>query len=302
MRWKLDDLPAFVAIVERGGVSAAGANLGMPKSTVSKVLARLEDALGVRLVERNSRTVRLTTEGETFYRHAVALLEQADQANALMAGFREEPAGRLTVALPIAFSREIVAPRLPTFFARHPRVALQVTVADDTLDILRHQIDLAVVVGALDDSDVVVRRLYQGRLLWVASPDYARHHGDALTPEDITNHIRICETRYGLKRFPVLVGGDRVHLDLASGVTLVNDPSVVRTVVENGGGISLLAAQYALPALHQGTLVEVLQSARCEAMAAALSAVYPSRRYLAPKTRAFLTFLTDICRDIDSPT
>lgn len=301
LRWNMDDLPAFVASVERGGISAAAQHLGMPKSTVSTMLSRLEEGLGLRLLERNSRTVRLTAEGESFYRQAAALLEQAAQANAIMSGLREEPSGRLTVALPIAFTRDVVAPRLPEFFDLYPKVDLHLMVSGHTLDILRQPIDLAVVVGALEDSDFVVRPLYQGRLLWVASPDYARCHAlpASLPPAEILPHIRICENRYGLKRFPVRLGDHRLSLNLAHGPAHVNDPIVVRKVVEHGGGLSLLAALYALPALRQGSLVEVLPDLRCEATAAALSAVYPSRRHLASKTRVFLDFLIGLCRDIE---
>ena len=142
MGWKLDDLPIFVAIAEQGSITAAADVLAVPKSTVSTVLARLERDLGVRLMARTSRNLRLTAEGGTFLRHAQAILEQAREADTTMAGMRAEPTGRLAVALPPAFCQEIVAPRLAAFRARYPRIALELIVTSRGAGLLRDQVDL----------------------------------------------------------------------------------------------------------------------------------------------------------------
>ena len=122
MRWTIDDVPVFVAVVDQNGVTAAARALGMPKSTVSKALSRLEEALGLRLIERNSRNLRVTGEGETFYRQAVLIMEQVREADAAMAGLNAVPSGRLVAALPPALCQDrplrTPAVRQPKLFFR----------------------------------------------------------------------------------------------------------------------------------------------------------------------------------------
>ena len=296
MGWNIDDVPVFVAVVEQKGVSAAAAHLNMPKSTVSKAVTRLEDALGLRLFDRNSRTVTVTRDGEVFYRHAQSILEQVREASAVMAGLTSEPSGRLVAAVPMAFGREIVAPHLVAFRRRYPKVALELVITGQAPDLIRDQIDLAVVVGELSDSELIVKPLYKGDLVWVASADYAAAHALAdLLPEAMPSHIHICEKRYAGGRLPMRVAGRKADLILNRDLMLANDPISVREAVAGGCGVSFVPRQYCRKHLESGALVEVFPQARFELSASTLSAVYPSRRLLSNKTRAFLDFLTGIC-------
>lgn len=298
MRWNLDDLPVFTAIIEHQSVTAAAAALNLSKSTVSKTLTRLEEALGVRLLERNSRRLRITGEGEAFYRQASLILEQAQETDAIMAGMVSEPHGKLTVALPIAFAREFVAPQLGVFQQQFPHLELELIITSHPVDIIRDQIDLAVVVGALHDSELVARPLYQSRLLWVTSPAYLARQPLGSTPADLLTHIRICEKRYALARFPVRMGDLRQELNLSQGIIQVNDPLAVREAVLHGLGVSPLPDQYCKRHLQSGQLVQVFEQISFEASASRLSVIYPGRRRLASKTRIFLDFLLAICREI----
>ena len=155
MKWHLDDLPVFLAVVEQAGISAAARALGAPKSTISAALSRLESGLGLRLLDRSTRTLRLTAEGEAFRRQAQLIVEQAKEADALMGGLGSKPSGRLTVALPPAFAQDLVAPHLPRFRVRHPEVDLEIVVTTQGAAMVRDRVDLAVVVGALEDSELV---------------------------------------------------------------------------------------------------------------------------------------------------
>ncbi|PLX37202.1 MAG: LysR family transcriptional regulator [Hyphomicrobiales bacterium] len=298
MRWNLDDVPVFVAVVEQKGVSAAADQLGLAKSTVSKSLSRLEHALGVRLVERNPRNLRITSEGEAFYRRSLLIMEQASELNAVMEGMTSTPSGRLVVALPIAFSREIVARHLGGFRDRYPGIDLEIVITSHSVDIIGEQIDIAVAVGPLDDSELIVKPLYQGELLWVASPDYARTAGLDAATDDLLPHIQICEKRYAKSRFPIRVNDDKRVIDLETGIVRVNDPVTVREAVLAGCGVSLVPDQYSKRQLADGTLVRVCEHIAAETSASALSAIYPSRRLISSRTRAFLDFLVEICRKI----
>ena len=295
MKWRLDDLPVFLAVVEQGGISAAARTQGLSKSSVSVVLTRLEHSLQLRLLDRSTRSLRVTTEGEVFYRQALLIMEQASEADALMAGLGAAPSGQLTVALPPAFCHEMVAPRLASFQQRYPEVQLALVVTSHGAALVRERADLAVVVGQLEDSELVSRPLLSGALIWVASPAWLAQHTLGQTLPDICAQVQICETRYGLRRMPVHVDGEPGELDLERGITHVNDPLVVRQVVLGGAGVSVLPRHYGVQQLADGSLVEVLQHIQFDLTASRLTAVYPGRKMLSPRVRTFLEFLVELC-------
>jgi len=299
-RWNIDDVPVFVEVVERNGITAAARALGMPKSTVSTAVSRLEQGLGLRLLDRNSRNLRVTNEGETFFRQAQLIMEQVREANAVMAGMNAVPSGQLTVALPPAFCEEIVAPRLASFHAAYPALQLEILITPYGAGLLRQQAEIAVVVGPLEDSELISRTLISGPLTWVASPGYLLSHHIGEEIEEIRSHIQICETRYGLGRMPVRVDGAATHIDLLRGITHVNDPLVVRRAVLDGAGLSLLPRHYCREQIEDGSLVELCRHVSFDVSASTLTVVYPSRRLLSPRVRAFLTFLTDACKGVSS--
>ncbi len=294
MKWNLDDLPVFLAVVDQAGISAAARALHAPKSTVSAALTRLETGLGVRLMDRSSRSLRLTAEGETFSRQAQMIVEQAREADALMAGLVAAPSGRLTVALPPAFSQDFVAPRLQAFRARYPALELEIIVTSQGASLVRDSVDLAVVVGPLEDSQLVSRCLLEPELIWVASPRWLRSHelGDGL--DAVRAQVQICETRYAVRRLAVQIDGEEAYLDLSRGVMKVNNPLVVRRVVSEGGGVSLLPRPYCAELLAQGQLVQVLRHIRFAQAGSRLTVVHSSRRLQSPRVRVFLDFLVKI--------
>lgn len=295
MKWKIDDVPVFVAVVDQNGITAAAKVLGMPKSTVSTTLTRLEQALGLRLLDRNSRNLRITREGETFYRQAQLIVEQVREADAMMAGHNTVPSGRLSVALPPAFCQEIVAPKLATFRAAYPAIELDLIITSHGVELLRDLADIAVVVGPLEDSELVSRTLISGPLVWVACPEYLVDNPVGDDPKSIISHVQMCEKRYGLARMPVHVNRDAINIDLSHGISHVNDPLVVRRAVMNGAGLSLLPRHYCREQLSQGSLVEICQHVTFDLSASKLTAVYPSRRLMSPRIRAFLEFLNEVC-------
>ena len=295
MNWHLDDLPVFLSVLEQGGISAAARTLGLSKSSVSVVLARLEQSLQLRLFDRSTRSLRVTSEGEVFYQQALLIMELAREADALMAGLGATPKGKLTVALPPAFCQEIVAPRLASFRQRYPEVQLNIIVTSHGASLVRESADMAVVVGPLEDSELVSRVLMSTALIWVASPIWLTQNKLGKTLSEVSAQVQICETRYGLRRMPVLLDGEPGHLDLENGITHVNNPLVVRQVLLGGGGVSLLPRHYCVQQIADGSLTEVLQHIRFELAASRLKVVYPGRKMLSPRVRAFLEFLEELC-------
>lgn len=292
MNWKLSELPVFVAVVECGGVSAAARQLRMPKSSVSRSVQRLEDDLRMRLLERNSRQLRMTSEGQAFYRHCQLIMEQVEAADAHMNGLVQAPSGELTVSLPVGFSRYVMAGRLGDFQQRFPQVSLKVEVTPRAVDLIGDHIDVAVQVGDLPDSDLIATPLFATPLIWVGSGSRYRADQTFADLEELHAHIHICERRYHRMPIEIMVGGQRRQLRIQAPLES-SDPVLVRDTVMAGHGIGLMPRAYCLAELAAGTLVEVGRAFR-PARATRASAVYTSRRMLSSKTRAFIDFLRDL--------
>lgn len=299
MKWALDDVPMFMAIVDQGGISAAAEALGRPKSTLSTALTRLEQAVGIKLIERTSRRMRLTPEGETFHAQCALIMDQVAEADAIMTGLTAQPSGSLSVALPEAFCQEILAPQLPGFHARHPKIELDLTVNNRPVDLLAEGYDLAIVVGEQPDSTLGQRVLMGGRLIWVTTPDYSLRHGLEDDTEDLPRHIQICEKRYALRQVPVTVNGHHQSLAIPRTAIRLNNPIAVRAAILNGGGVSFLPERYCKSQIATGQLIEIARHIAFDMSAATLSAIFPSRRLMSGRTRVFLDFLTEICRGAD---
>lgn len=296
MKWNIDDVPIFLAIVEQNGITAAARMLGMPKSTVSTALTRLEHAIGLRLIDRNSRNLRVTGEGDTFYRQAVLIMEQVREADGAMAGLTAVPSGRLSVALPPAFAQEVVAPHLAGFRAEFPEIELDLIITAHGVGLLRDSVDLAVVVGPQEDSELMSKTLLAGTLIWVTSPAYLDRVGRDQVQGDILPHVQICEKRYGIANMPVHLKGRATHINLQKGISHANDPLVVRRAVLDGAGVSPLPNRYCRDQLASGALIEVRTDLTFDIEASKLTVVYPSRRLISPRTRVFLAFLGQISR------
>lgn len=294
MRWKLDDLFILRAIIEQGGISAAAARLKAPKSTISKVLARLEADLGLRLVERNSRKIKITNEGQEFYKHARKILEQAEETDAIVSGFKAIPSGNVTLALPAAFCREFVAPNLSKFQKKYPNVVLNLVITTQFIDVFDEQFDMAIVVGMQTSSELVQRVLLQGKQIWVASPQYLKNgfNDEEFNPE---THVQIFETRYSYDALEFHFRGHSRKFQIDNSIFKVNDPMAVIGAVENGMGISFLPQRYCQKSIKNGSLVEVWKKVAFDDEAGKLSLVYPSRRHISPRHKAVIEFMESIC-------
>ena len=239
MKWNVDDLPIFLAVNDKQSISAAARHLGMPKSSVSRILNRLEDSLDIRLFDRNTRQMRLTAEGEIFVMHATTILDQVHLADATLSGIRHAPSGVLKVSLPMAFSREIIGGRLAEFSDQYPDITLQITVSAQPVNLLREDLDLAFMVGPIEDSELVGQQISDTPLIWVASTSYANKLTLAPKLSDLRPHLRFCERRYQTNRLPIRTPSGRQFLD-TSHLMSVNDPVILRDIALQGGGVALL--------------------------------------------------------------
>jgi len=195
----LQGLAAFVQAVEAGSFTAAADRLGVSKSAVGKAIARLEQRLGVKLLNRTTRRLRLTAEGESFHQSCLRALSELEEAQALLASRRRVPSGRARIDMPVSFGRVCVAPMLLDLSRRYPELSLEITFTDRRVDLVEEGIDLAVRMGRLDDSTgLVARRLYTQRSAICAAPSYLKRQGRPRTLDDLERHSCI---NYGRENF-----------------------------------------------------------------------------------------------------
>ena len=293
----LKELPAFYWAAKLLSISAAGEKLSVSKATVSKAIVRLEEQYQVRLFERNSRNIRLTAEGQTLLEYAERLLLLADEASHALVGMQSTPQGTVKLAAPLAFSREVLAPNLARFHQAFPEITLQIQTSQHPMDVLRDEVDIAVIVGSIESSDLIAKTLYPGKLKWVTSPEYFSKNGPFETPRELEEHIQYCETRYSVHKFVVNYGAKQYQLSLQN-KNCCNDPIVVREALLNGCGISMLPEQYCKRLISKGSLIEVCTAITPNVESAHLKMVYPSRLFRSTRVRAVIQFLEEITSEI----
>lgn len=288
----LNDLTLFAQAVESGGFAPAARRFSVPKSTLSKRVAALEASLGVRLIERSSRSFRLTDTGHDFYRHARAALVEVESAQQVVQSRLAEPSGtvRLTAAVPVVQFQ--LAPHLPALARTWPRLQLQLHASDRFVDIVQEGFDIALRshFAPLPDSGLVQRLLKVETVMLVAAPAYLREHGTPRQPPDLAAHQALLTTA-DATRWTLSSGkGSAVHT-VEPKPRMVADESVALLHAATAGlGIVCLPESICEHHMARGELVRVLP--RWTAGSVTTTALVPHRRSLLPSVRAVLDFLS----------
>lgn len=287
----LTDIAIFVRVVEAGGFTAASERLAMSQSVISRSVTALETRLGVRLLQRTTRRISLTEAGAELYRRAVRGLADLEEAELEVTRFQTEPRGLLRVTAPTSFTLTYLAPLLAAFLARYPAVRVDLQLNDQQVDIVAEGFDLAIRIATLDDSQLVAQRLAPVRSVVCASPDYLARRGAPETPQDLLQHDCIVYT-YGRNPGKWRFQGDEGELLVpVNGPVQTNNGLVEKQLVLDGAGIALLPTFYVAPDLRSGALVTVLD--RYPPAELAVYAVYPERRGLGAKVRAYVDYLRE---------
>ena len=281
----LADLRIFARIADAGSISGAARVLGMPKSSVSRSLVRIEGAVGATLVERSTRRLALTDAGLLLQRHAHRILDDVGEAEDAIAGFVGVARGTLRVSAPPSFAAGPLAPMLPAFLARYPEVRVVLGFGNEPLVHLPDDVDVAIRAGTLPDSDLIARRLASTELVPCASPEYLAAHGTPTTVEELRGHRLVdLHDRRSTWRFRTPAGAP---LELATEpVLVVPEHAIARTVLLGGAGIGRLPEYHARDAIAAGTLVHILSDHESERVDA--YALYPRHRSLSAKVRVFV--------------
>ncbi len=286
----LADLHAFTRISDIGSLSGAARALGMPKSSVSRSLARLEAAAGVGLIERSTRHLRLTDAGRLLQGHARRILDDVGEAENALVGLIGVPRGILRVSVGFTFAVGPLAPMLPRFLARYPEVRVALTIDNRNVDLLAENFDVAIRIGPLSNSDLIARRLTTIALWTCASPAYLAVRGTPATIEDLRGHELIGRVdRRSIWHFRA-PGGEPHEIEVVPG-TVVPEPAVLKAVLIGGAGIGRLPDFHAADAVANGFLVRLLPEHQDDSVD--VHAVYPSHRSLSAKVRVFIDMLAE---------
>jgi DNA-binding transcriptional LysR family regulator len=275
------DMLLFAAVVRHGGFTRAARQLGLTKQTVSERIARLEERLGVRLLERTTRRLRVTDAGGAYHERCAAIAAQIEEANSEVQQRQAEPVGLLRVSAPVLYGRRFLGPVVADYLGRYPKTRVEVLLADRRVNLVEEGFDLAIRIGALDDSSLAAKKLGEGHVYYVASPRYLSDFG-APTASTLraARHI-------GVQPFETWeVSGVKVKTEPA---LVVNDLEMACDAAIAGVGIARLPSLVCRDAVHDGRL-RVLFGPE-PAQLPAVYAVYPSRQYLAARVRIFIDAL-----------
>jgi DNA-binding transcriptional LysR family regulator len=291
----LNELKVFVRAVELKSISAAARNLRLSAAAASHRILQLEEQVGVRLLNRTTRSLQPTEAGCIFYEHALAVLEAVERAESSMAMASGVPTGSLRIAAPLGFGRRILAPLVSEFHALHPKVEVRLRLSDHAVDLLSESVDVAIRMSALPDSSFIVRKLADCPRVLCASPAYIEKHGAPQTPEDLLQHNCL------LLRFPgstefrwTLNTPDGPSTLPVTGKFDADDGDVLTEWTLQGEGIMLKPYWEIAEHLESGRLQVVLPDHPPEPVS--LVMLYPHRHLLPAKVRVFADFLIEKSR------
>lgn len=289
----LTDVRIFVQAVDAGGLSAAARLRAMPKSTISRALVRLEGKLGVVLLERSTRGLRLSDAGQLFLPHARRLLDSAEEAQLAVDGLAGQPQGVLRVNAAFTFALGVVGPMLPAFLERYPDVSVVLDTDSRIIDLARGDADVAIRLGVLADSDLMVRRLGVIALWPCASAAYLDRRGVPATVAELEAHCLIaCRAGEASWKFRTDDGAEE-QCAVAPG-NAVAEPAVLQAVVLGGAGVGRLPDFLARPHLQSGHLVRLLPGWHSDGIP--VNALYARNRSVSAKVRLFIDALQEHMR------
>ena len=287
----LNDVSLFIRIVETGSFTSAADSLGIQKSTISRRIAQLEDDLGVRVLQRTTRQLKLTDDGEELFARCQPLINELDTAKDHLSATQNNPRGRLRITMPSELGVFMMNEVVGTFMKRYPQIMLEIELSTRLIDLIEEGIDLAIRVGELADSSLIARRVASVSRGLYASPAYLAKHGTPKTPDDLQNHE--C---YGILK--AIEHWEFDNWDEAVEVTghlKANSISFIRELLLQDMGIARMPRVFCRNSVQDGDLVEILSEYSPPPIE--VNALYPSRRHLNPKVRLFIDHMMEMIGD-----
>src|SRR5580700_2470621 len=286
------EMAIFERVAARGSFASAAEDVSLSPSAVAKLITRLEHRLGVRLINRTTRHLALTAEGEIYLDRVREILGAIDAAESEITSARASPRGHLRVhAFPVVAAHEL-APALPDFLARHPHITLDFMVTNRVVDLVGENVDVSLRMGPLDDSGLVSRKIVDLTRIVCASPSYLAKHGRPVEPNDLVRHACLTLSRNpGSASWPFRTNGRLTRIDV-KGLVSADSAEMLLQLAIGGAGILRLSEHVVARSIHEGLLQPVLQDAQ-DPETYPLFAMLPHGRHQTPKVRAFIDFLIE---------
>ncbi len=289
----IKDLTIFARVAAVQNLSSVAAALGVSAGTVSKRIQALEDELGVRLIDRTTRSSRLTEEGRMFLERTERILAEMDLAKGELSANSTQPAGSITIAAPAILSRQIVTPAILSFVTAFPGIEVHVDVSDHVVNLHEQGYDVAIRFGTLPDSTLKAKRLASDRIILVAAPGYIERAGSPQRAADIENHACLI---HGEQRNWTLIRGEARINVRAAGRLFSDNGAFLQMAADQGAGLLRTSEIAVLDELTQGRLIRVLPEFEL-GTEAAIWALYPNTKHAMPRLRAFIDHLSAFCRE-----
>lgn len=291
---KLHAMEVFTKVAELGSFSRAAERMNLAPASVSAAVQNLETHLGVRLFTRTTRKINLTDDGVAYLERSLRVLSEIAETEAALKQTQTKPQGKLRVEIPTGLGHIYVTPALPAFSERYPDVQVVMTMNDRFVDLTEEEVDIILRIGALSDSAMVARKLYEARFICCASPDYLRRNGEPKTPRELAQHNCIGyysaslgrAARWNFKR------GSESATHSPKGTFALNNAEAVTDLAIAGAGIIYMLETSLFRAIRDGRLVPVLPD--WETQTFPVSALYWPSRHLSAKVRVFVDFIADL--------
>jgi DNA-binding transcriptional LysR family regulator len=287
---RLDAMRLFTRVVDRRSFTQAAHDLEIPRSTVTQVIRQMEDRLGVRLLQRTTRTVQATLDGEAYYRRCLAILDEVEEAEGAFHG--ATPRGLLRVEVQGTLARHFLMAGLPQFFARYPEIELAMSESERWVDVVREGVDCVLRYGALPDSDLVARHVATLERITCASPAYLDRFGRPATPDDLLKGHRMVGLRSittgAVRPLEFLVDSELRHLNVPAPLSVTGTESYLDGVL-HGLGFAQLPLFHVARDLARGRIEQML--AGYPVPPGPVSVLYPRNRQLSPRVRVFIDWV-----------
>ena len=289
---RIQDIAAFVVSVRSGTYTAAAKSLGKTRSAIGKSVTRLENQLNVRLLNRSTRGLSLTDDGQALFERCQVILDDLENVNLLMDRRSQTPSGNLKITAPLAFGKRHVMPHVNQFLKRYPEVNANLALTDRFVDIIEEGFDIAIRVGhAVEDSRIITRTIFNQSMITCASPQYIEQYGEPAHPDELENFNTIFfQNNMRNRIWRYREEGTAIQFNHPNKLIIDDTESILEAALE-GFGIAHLPQYIADKALSNGKLVEVLE--KFKAPSEPIRLTYPSKRHLSPKIRHFIDFLVD---------
>lgn len=285
----INEVAIFIKVVQKGSFTGAALALDMPKSTVSMKITNLEKRLGVTLIKRSTRTLRVTPAGEAFFLRTIKGLEEIMAAEIAVKSENVEPQGLLRISAPVDLGNYILPELIKPFQKKYPKVKIDLFMTDRRVDFLSEEVDLAIRAGDLKDSSLIAKKVGEVEFRIFASPKYLKDRGAPKELRDLNSHDCILISTLSSTEWKLKYAKRSVTVPLP-GKIIVNDMTLAKNLTIQGAGLALLPSYLCMSEVNSGKLIPILNE--CRSNVSPIHFVYPPQKYVPLATKAFIEMAT----------